>query len=84
MTCKQACRFGTPARIFDGPVMHDVSAVRLAAKRAAKGSPERDRLQRLIDTQARLCWSCGKRCSEGEAAQLSHEAVGAPCDGLKA
>ena len=73
-TCKQACRWGTPARIFDGPVMHDVSAVRLAARRAAKGSPEKDRLEALLTSQESLCWSCGKRCSEGEAAQLSHEA----------
>lgn len=76
MTCKQACRWGSPARIFDGPVLHDVSAVQLAAKRAPKG-PEKDRLLMLIHSQARLCWTCGKRCSEAEAAQLSHEAKGA-------
>ena len=74
MNCKKACRWGVPARIFDGPVMHEASAVRLAAKRAAKGSPERARLEGLVINQARLCWTCGKRCSEGEADQLSHEA----------
>jgi hypothetical protein len=82
-TCKQACRWGIPARIFDGPVLHKVGDVEKALKHAPKGSPERDRLQRLLDTQQRLCWSCGKRCSEGEAAQLSHEAKGASLMGLK-
>jgi hypothetical protein len=81
-TCKQACRWGIPARIFDGPVMHDVSAVQLAAKRAPKNSPEKERLQALVTNQARLCWTCGKRCSEGEAAQLSHEAKAASLSGF--
>ena len=71
--CKQACRWGTPARIFDGPVMHDVSAVTLAAKRAPKNSPEKDRLLMLLHSQSKLCWCCGKRCSEEEAAKLSGE-----------
>lgn len=72
--CKQACRWGTPAKIFDGPVMHEASAVRLTLKRAGKGSPEAARLAALLTSQQKLCWACGKRCSEGEAAQLSHEA----------
>lgn len=72
--CKQSCRWGTPAKLFDGPVMHDASAVRLAVKRAAKGSPEKARLENLLQSQQLLCWSCGKRCSKGEAAQLSHAA----------
>jgi hypothetical protein len=70
--CKQACRWGTPAKLFDGPTMHSVDAVRLAAKRAA--SAEKARLEALITSQQRICWCCGKRCSIGEAAQLTHEA----------
>jgi hypothetical protein len=72
--CRQACRWGVPAKVFDGPVMHSVDAVRLAAKRAAKGSAEKARLENLLTSQAVLCWACGKRCSKGEAAQLSHDA----------
>lgn len=71
--CKQTCRWGTPARIFDGPVMHSVAETRLAIKRAAKG-PERARLENLLTSQACLCWSCGKRCGKAEAARLSQEA----------
>lgn len=71
--CKQACRWGIPAKVFDGPVMHSVDAVRLAVKRAAKGSEARRRLEALLTSQARLCWTCGKRVSEGEAAQLTYE-----------
>lgn len=73
-TCKQVCRWGTPAKIFDGPVLHKVCDVQLALKRVPKGSPERDRLQALLNGQQKLCWSCGIRCSEGEAAKLSYEA----------
>jgi hypothetical protein len=75
VNCKQACRWGVPAKIFDGPVMHKVSDVQSAIKRAAKGSPERARLEGLLASQQRLCWTCGKRVSEGEAAKLSHEAA---------
>jgi hypothetical protein len=73
-TCKQACRWGVPAKLFDGPVMHSVDAVRKAAKRAAKGSAEKDRLEALMASQQRICWTCGKRVSISEAAQLTHEA----------
>jgi hypothetical protein len=73
--CKQTCRWGTPAKLFDGPVMHKVCDVRSAINRAAKGTPERDRLEALITNQARLCWTCGKRVSIGEAAKLTHEAA---------
>lgn len=72
--CKQACRWTTPARVFDGPVMHKVCDVQTAIKKAFKGSPERARLENLLTSQAVLCWSCGKRCSKGEAAELSRDA----------
>jgi hypothetical protein len=77
MTCKRTCRWGHPARIFDGPVLHKVGDVEKALKNAPKGSPEKDRLQALLDTQQRLCWCCGKRCSEAEAAKLSSEVIAA-------
>ena len=81
-TCQKACRWGIPARIFDGPVLHKVGDVQKALKHAAKGSPERDRLQALLTSQQVLCWTCGKRCSKGEAAGLSHEAIAASRSGL--
>lgn len=73
MTCKNACRWGTPANVFDGPVMISRDDVRKAIKRAAKGE-EKDRLQAMLDSQARLCWTCGRRCSEAEAVQISERA----------
>jgi hypothetical protein len=73
--CKQACRWGVPAKLFDGPVMISREDVRKAIKRAPKGSPEKDRLEALMVNQARICWTCGKRVSVGEAAQLTHEAA---------
>lgn len=73
MTCKQACRWGTPAKIFDGPTMISREDVRKAIKRAFKG-PEKDRLEALLTGQARLCWTCGRRCSEAEAVQISERA----------
>lgn len=76
MTCKRACRWGTPANIFDGPAMIPIATVRIAIKRAAKG-PEKDRLQAMLDNQARLCWTCGRRCSKAEAAQFSERAKSA-------
>jgi hypothetical protein len=73
MTCKNACRWGTPANVFDGPVMIPVASLRIAIKRAAKGE-EKDRLQDLMTSQSRLCWTCGRRCSEAEAVQISERA----------
>jgi hypothetical protein len=73
MTCKNACRWGAPAKIFDGPVMRTVPDVRLELKRTSKG-PEKDRLAALLTSQARLCWTCGRRCSEAEAVQFSERA----------
>jgi hypothetical protein len=80
--CKQACRWGTPARIFDGPVLHKVGDVEKALKHAPKGSPEKARLEALLTSQQRLCWCCGKRCSEAEAAKLSGEAKAASLSGF--
>lgn len=73
MTCKRACRWGAPAKVFDGPTMISRDDVRKAIKRAFKG-PERDRLEALLTGQARLCWTCGRRCSEEEADRLIREA----------
>lgn len=74
MTCKQACRWGAPAKIFDGPAMVSREDVRKAIKRAAKG-PEKDRLEALLTSQSKLCWTCGRRCSEAEAVQISERAA---------
>lgn len=71
--CRNACRWGAPANVFDGAKMISREDVRKAIKRAFKG-PERDRLEALLTSQSKLCWSCGKRCSEAEAAKLSYEA----------
>jgi hypothetical protein len=73
MTCKNACRWGAPAKVFDGPVMISRDDVHKAIKRAFKG-PEKDRLEALLQAQSKLCWTCGRRCSEAEAAQISERA----------
>jgi hypothetical protein len=75
MTCKNACRWGTPATLYDGPAMRTVAETKLALKRAAKNSPEAARLQVLLTNQSRLCWTCGRRCSEAEAVQISERAA---------
>jgi hypothetical protein len=76
MTCKNACRWGVPAKLFDGPAMISRDDVRRAIRRAFKG-PEKDRLEALLTDQARLCWTCGRRCSEAEAVQISERAKAA-------
>jgi hypothetical protein len=80
MDCKQQCRWGFPAKIYDGPVMTTVEAAKLKLKRAARNSPEADRLKNLLASQEVLCWTCGKRCSKGEAAELSRIAQGSAAE----
>jgi hypothetical protein len=76
MTCKNACRWGTPAKVFDGPVMLKVCDVQTRITKTGKG-PERERLKALLTSQQKLCWTCGRRCSEAEAVQISERAMSA-------